>query len=433
MRLSLSHTGMLARPCWVTCGRWSAKGALLTSSRRRLGRVIIEPSLAWLLHPLAVETFLDKIWTATHYHVERNCAGYFDCLLPRPSTVDELLGLFSRAPSSVRLMRGKDRKLGLDSYQLVDGSLDVVCIRSDFADGYTIVLDSVERYVRAIATLSHSIEVELNFPIQVNAYITPPGSQGLIPHFDDHDVLILQIQGSKIWHLYDGADVAPHELRRDEKAVAIDDLPSPTDLCLEVGDVLYVPRGRVHAAETNLEPSIHLTVGIHPPSVLMLAIGALYSRSFHDDGLNALLPPRHLDDADVQATLGDLVRDAIKTVEDPTAIAGGLDLLADVLARRGRCPPIGQISNAAGIDGQTLVRKYQPLYSRMKSVADGVALQFASLSISAGLDHKTAMQFISRSTEPFRVCDLPELNAQQQIELARSLILSGFLVRLSDD
>jgi hypothetical protein len=37
------------------------------------------------------------------------------------------------------------------------------------------------------------------------------------------------------------------------------------------------------------------------------------------------------------------------------------------------------------------------------------------------------------STEPFRVCDLPGLRAEQQIELARKLIVSGFLVRLSDD
>ena len=45
------------------------------------------------------------------------------------------------------------------------------------------------------------------------------------------------------------------------------------------------------------EPSIHLTVGIHAPTALTLAIGALYSLSFHDDRLNARLPPRHLDDA----------------------------------------------------------------------------------------------------------------------------------------
>jgi JmjC domain len=393
--------------------------------------VTIEPSLAWLLQPLAVQTFLDEIWGAKHHHVKRRCAGYFDSLLQAPSAVEELLELFRREPSAVRLMKGKNKK-GPDTYRLDDGSLDLVRIRDDFADGYTIVLDGVERYVRPIALLCQSIEVELNFPTQVNAYITPPGSQGLVPHYDDHDVLILQIQGSKIWHLYNGANVPPHEMRRDDKTVASDGLPLPTDLRLEVGDLLYLPRGRVHEAETTSEPSIHLTVGIHAPTVLMLAIGALHSLSSHDHRLYAPLPPRYLDDADVRATLGVLVRDAVRTADDPSAIAGGLDALADVLIRRGRCPPIGQISNSTAIDGQTLVRKYQPLYSRVRTVADGVALEFASLSISAAADHEAAMVFISRTHEPFRVRDLPELGEKQQIELARSLIVTGFLVRLSD-
>ena len=379
-----------------------------------------------------MESFLDDIWGATHYHVTRCCAGYFDSLLPGSSAAEELLESVRRESSAVRLMRGKDKR-GPDRYQLADGGLDLARIRNDFADGYTIVLDGVERYVRRIALLSSSIETELNFPIQVNAYITPPGSQGLVPHYDGHDVLILQIQGSKIWHLYDGADVPPHEMRRDEKAVATDGLPLPTDLRLEVGDVLYVPRGRVHAAEATSEPSIHLTVGIHAPTVVMLAIAALHSLSFHEDRLNARLPPRHLDDADLHATLGVLMRDAVRTVEDPRAIAEGLGALADVLVRRGRCPPVGPPSDAVGIDGRTRVVKFQPLYSRVKAVADGVSLQFASLSVNADSDHKAAMLFLSKSTAPFRVGDLPELRAEQQVELARSLIVTGFLVRVPGD
>jgi hypothetical protein len=401
--------------------------------QQRASGVNVEFSLAWLLQPLSVETFLDGIWAATHHHIKRDCPGYFDRLLPGPSTVDELLELFRREPSAVRLVKGRDKK-GSDNYRLVDGSLDVVGIRNDFADGYTIVLDGVEKYVRAVGTLARSIEVELNFPIQVNTYITPPGQTGLAPHYDDHDALILQVQGSKIWHLYLGADRPPREIQREkDKAVAIDSLPPPTDWRLEAGDVLYVPRGRVHSAETTSEQSIHLTVGIHAPTVLMLAIGALYSQSWRDDRLNARLPVRHLDDADLDATLRGLVREAVGTVDDSGAMAGGLGLLADGLVRRGRCPPVGPIANATGIDGETLVRKYQPLYSSVKTESSGVTLQFASLSVASGLDHKAAMEFVSRSTEPFRVGDLPELSERQQIELARSLIVSGFLIRLPDD
>jgi ribosomal protein L16 Arg81 hydroxylase len=400
--------------------------------QQRLSGVDFEFSLAWLLHPISVETFLAEIWAKTHYHVARHCADYFETVLPGPSLTEDLVAVFCQESSALRLMRETDKK-GADSYRLDDGSLDLAGIRNDFADGYTIVLDGVERHIRAIAALSQSIEVELNFPVQVNAYITPPRSQGLVPHYDDHDVLILQIQGSKTWHIYEGADVPPREIQREkDKAVAIEDLPSPIDLQLEAGDVLYLPRGKVHEAETNSEPSIHLTVGVHAPTALMLAVGALYAQSFHDDRLNAQLPPRHLDDADQRAALDALMRDTVKTVEDPSALARGLDTLADVLVRRGRCPPVGPILNAVGIDEQTLVRKYQPLYSSVKAEPGGVTLQFASLSVGAGPDHKAAMEFVSRSTEPFRVGDLPELSARQQIELTRSLIVSGFLVRLED-
>jgi hypothetical protein len=294
-------------------------------------------------------------------------------------------------------------------------------------------VDHVEQYVRALRTLAHSIEVELNFATQVNTYVTPPGQTGLVPHYDDHDVLVLQIEGSKTWQLYVGADMPPREIQRDkDKAVALESLPAPTELRLNAGDVLYVPRGRVHAARTHSEPSVHLTVGIHAPTVLMLAIGALYSQSFRDDRLNARLPARHLDDASLDATLRDLVREAVEGVEDSAAIADSLGLLADVLVRRGQCPPIGQIAGVNAIDSQTRVVKYQPLYSRVKVVDNGVTLEFASLSISAASDHEAALRFISTSAEPFRVGDLPGLRAGQQTDLARTLIVSGFLVRLPD-
>ncbi len=400
--------------------------------QQRVSGVSAEFSLAELLAPLSVETFIDEIWDLAHYHVKRGRPGFFDALLPGPSTVDDLLELFGREPSAVRLVKGSDKR-GPENYRLIDGGLDLVAVGNDFADGYTIVLDGVEQYVRSVGRLARSIEVELNFPVQVNAYITPPGQVGLAPHYDDHDVLILQVQGSKTWHLYVGADRPPREIQRDnEKAVPVEGLPAPTDVRLEAGDVLYVPRGRVHAAETDSEQSVHLTVGIHAPTVLMLAIGALYSQSFRDDRLNARLPVRHLDDETLDATVRDLVREAVQTVEDSGAMAGGLGLLADVLVRRGTCPPVGQVASATAIDEQTLVAKYQPLYSRVKVVDDGVTLDFASLSINAGSDHDAAMRFVSSSTGPFRVGDLPGLQAKQQTDLARTLIVSGFLVRLPE-
>jgi bifunctional lysine-specific demethylase and histidyl-hydroxylase NO66 len=391
-----------------------------------------ESSLGWLLAPLRVETFLSEIWGQSHYHVSRSSPEYFDTLLDSTASVDQLLGLFRPDLSLVRLVRQNDKKEPYH-YRRSDGGLDVAGIGRDFADGYTIVLESIHRYVRAIASLLHAIEVELNFATQVNAYFTPPESQGFVPHYDEHDVLIMQLRGSKIWHLYDGIDVAPRAALRHEP-VAADALPSPTDVCLEVGDVLYLPGGRVHAAEATSEVSVHLTVGVLAPTLLLLVTRALNSLSGSDDRVHTQLPPRYLDDPDARATLGVLVRDVVEALEQPSAISAGLGSLADDLVRRGQSPPVGQaITNAIGIAGHVRVVKYQPLFSRVTETADGVALHFAQLVVSAAPDHSEALQFLSKSTEPFRVCDLPGLSEAQQTDLARTLIVNGFLVRLPGD
>lgn len=395
---------------------------------RAVGEVTVEFSLAWLLRPLATKTFLDEVWGTQHWVVERDCAGYYDDLLHSSSVVEQLLRAVRHDPSAVRMVKGRQKK-GADDYRGADGTVDTRHILDGLAAGYTIVLDSVERYARPIASLAHSIEVELNFATQVNAYVTPPHSQGLIPHWDDHDVLILQMKGSKIWHLYHGADVPPQEMRL-RKAIDTAALPSPTDLVLEAGDLLYVPRGRVHAAEATAESSVHLTVGIHAPTVLTVLIRALQSLDLRDERVHARLPPRHLDDATARAQVGALVHDALSIVRRADTIDESLDALADVLVRHGRCPPVGQISDAVTIDGQTQVVKYHPLYARVAAVADGVALRFAQLSVTGGADHAAAMHFLARQTQPFRVADLPGLDAAQQTELARSLIATGFLIRL---
>src|ERR1700722_9926910 len=391
-----------------------------------------ESSLGWLLAPLTVETFVAEIWGQGHYHVSRNRPEYFDTLFDGAASVDQLLGLFRPDLSLVRLVRENDKKEPYH-YRRSDGGLDVAGIGHDFADGYTIVLESIHRYVRAIASLLHAIEVELNFATQVNAYFTPPESQGFVAHYDEHDVLILQLRGSKIWHLYDGIDVAPRAALRHEP-VAADELPSPTDVLLEVGDVLYLPSGRVHAAEATSEVSVHLTVGVLAPTLLLLVSRALNSLSGSDDRVHTQLPPRFLDDSDVRATLGDLVRDVVEALEQPSVVSAGLDSLADDLVRRGQSPPVGQaITNAIGIDGDARVVKYQPLFSRVTETSGGVALHFAQLVVSAAPDHTEALQFLSKNTEPFRVCDLPGLSVEQQTELARTLLVNGFLVRLPGD
>jgi len=40
--------------------------------------------------------------------------------------------------------------------------------------------------------------------VGANVYLTPAGTQGFAPHFDDVEVFMLQLEGKKRWRLYEG-------------------------------------------------------------------------------------------------------------------------------------------------------------------------------------------------------------------------------------
>ena len=392
-----------------------------------------EPSLAGLLHPMTVDAFLGELWGRKTQLIRKgrsdDFAGLFDV-----GVMETFLQYARPDEAAVRLVKS-DKVMPPSDYRLANGSIDMVRLRNLLADGHTLVMNGLDRHIPAIATLAHAIEVELNFETQVNAYVTPPKSQGFLAHYDDHDVLILQVQGSKTWHVYGPqADVPPRLLPRRDKFV-LDGLPEPDDLVLEPGDVLYLPRGRVHAAEAQRESSIHLTIGIHAPTVMGLAIKALESLSLRDDRLLGELPPRYLNDAGERARLGGLVGDALGGI-DETAMSDAIGALEDILVRRGRCALSGQlVANAveAGrIDARTWLERSRPLYARVLALQDGVALQFAQALVQAGPEHRAAMLYLSKQAEPFQVGDIPGLEAKDQVELARKLIIDGFLLRLHE-
>ncbi|HTM85622.1 MAG TPA: cupin domain-containing protein [Mycobacterium sp.] len=381
--------------------------------------------LARLLAPVTVQTFLDELWGAAPHHISRGHTDYFGRLLAGPAVADQLVEALRTEPAAVRLVRGAEH-LAPSDFTASDGSLDLARVHAELDSGYTVICNNIEKYLRPMSTLTHGVEVELNFPTHVNAYITPPRSTGFLPHYDHHDVLVLQIEGTKTWSFY-GDDPVPPHLMQQMHEVDPAGLPEPTSLRLAAGDTLYLPRGRVHSAEATSEPSVHLTVGIHVPTVLTLLTHALHLLSLRNDVVHTRLPAKHLDDPQVRASLETLIDDGLRAIGTPDALAEGLGAMQDFLVRRGRCPVVGQVSDTVGIDSATLVHKQQPLYSRVTATTDGVGLQFAQLVVSARRDHEAAMRFLSECTEPFRVGDLPGLTAAQQVELTRSLLMSGFL------
>ena len=144
--------------------------------------------------------------------------------------------------------------------------VDSAKVLAEFASGATIVLQGLHRLWPPLIDFVRSMVDDLGHPVQANAYITPPGSRGFDPHYDVHDVFVLQAAGEKRWTVHDPCTSTRWPRNRGPSTATpitarIADEPV-IDTVLSPGDALYLPRGWVHSARSLDTTSIHLTIGV---------------------------------------------------------------------------------------------------------------------------------------------------------------------------
>ncbi|MFD0823193.1 cupin domain-containing protein, partial [Micromonospora zhanjiangensis] len=226
-----------------------------------------------------------------------NRSGFTDLL--SPADADELLSRRGLRTPFLRI--AKDGELlpaarftgpGGAGAEITDQVLDEKVLDL-YAGGATLVLQGLHRIWPPLVDFTRDLSTALRQPLQVNAYLTPAGSQGFATHYDTHDVFVLQVDGRKHWRIHE--PVLPDPLERqpwggwaDEAAAVAEGAPA-LDVVLAPGDALYLPRGWLHSAQAQDDSSLHLTVGIRALTRYAL-VEALLGLAAEDRRLRAPLP-----------------------------------------------------------------------------------------------------------------------------------------------
>lgn len=384
-----------------------------------------------------IDRFIDHAWARRPVHYPAADPQAFADLL----TLDDVdlmvssmalrLPTFRLIKDGVTLPESSYTKTGRAGSKPMTGLADPPRIFKLFDEGATIVLQGMHRFWLPLARFCRQLEVALGHPAQVNAYITPPGSQGLAVHEDAHDVFVLQAFGTKHWEVW---DTRSPESTLTPAQSAVEGQPA-ISAELQPGDALYMPRRTPHAARTQETLSGHLTVGI--PSftwreLLKEPLLEILNAPEFDEPLPAAY---HRDREAFAALVDDRLEEIGRRLEkaDPLDVAGrSVDRF---LTTR---PPILRgglvaLARLASLDDQSVVRRRDVSICEL-SAREGRLTVFLGdrALVMPGWCEPAMRTIVGRGS--IRISDLaPHLDLEGRLTLVRRLVREGLLEVVSGD
>jgi len=254
--------------------------------------------------------------------------------------------------------------------------------------------------------------------VTANAYLTPAGMSGFAPHYDDHDVFVLQLEGKKEWSLH-----APLALLPVEPLTRIPDdrLGEPLrTVTLDPGDLLYIPRGFIHYARAAHTHSLHLTVGVRTWTWVdfvstVVRSDAAFRRSISLD------PSRPRLNGPIESLLNLICDDErlLKMLRNLSGfnLATGVPAPADYFDAVHRLAGLNQASKLQKRHGTQFFLNKDRAY---------LTLYFPGGLTRVALEAEAALRFIFEADE-FTMEAVPGLPPADRLSLIRELVGQGFL------
>jgi len=318
----------------------------------------------WLDDPLGsiigaerVAHFFEHIYEREALVAHHNQPQRFAGLL----TIDDVDGVVT----SLDLKKGQlslaDASRELDADEYVDGAdfVDRGAVADLYRRGATIILNQAHQFTPALARLCRGLEHAFSSHVQTNTYLTPPSAQGFRTHYDNHDVLVIQVEGEKAWRLYDKPVDTPYRGEGFEPG-KYETGELKQEFVLKAGDCAYVPRGLMHDAMTSGDaPSLHVTVGLITRTWADLMLEAVSEAALRSPELRRSLPAGFAQSGFNRDAVRKHFAELTQIVAREAQLDPALDLMVDTFIRSRGADNRGSVREGArGMDkGQLFVVK----------------------------------------------------------------------------
>lgn len=390
--------------------------------------------LEWLLAPCDRTAFFEDVWQKQPKLLASGRPGHFAGLFDK-AALEHVIEFSQPHDPSLRLASASTNER-VELPVAPNGRINVDQLRKHYLRGQTVILNSVEDFSPRVAHVARSMETEMGARVQVNCYLTPASAQGFHAHYDTHDVLVAQVEGEKLWKVYSRDCVCPLNEMIDGDPKLRGSACAPDEVRLRPGDLLYIPRGWVHEAETEASVSLHLTFGIHPPLGKDLLNAALESLVDRHPMLREALPVGPLAVVEREEAIASRFAELMALFTAHASAGEAANMIDDQLLRRGRSGGDGHLfadmERVPHLTADIQLKRRADLRCRLVRTEEGVALQFLNGLIRGPEVFEAAMRFVAERQEPFAIGDLPGLEPKHRMVFATSLLTDG-LCRISEE
>lgn len=307
-----------------------------------------------------------------------------------------------------------------------------------YISGATIKIEDYESRHPLVSKICRDLEIAFGGNVYAMTFLTPAGQHGFPVHFDVAGAVIIQLDGSKHWKIYDRVVDSPthalnHRLREEDLAAPID------EFVMRNGDVLYIPSGFPHSAICTDEHSLHLSIGLNtwkPYQLLNFLVSCLAEAA---PELRTSIYSK--DDDSVMKLTGalDVLRSQLATI-NPMQLIDKFETSFNANRSEPDSQAMSNYSASLKLSGSSLVSRNR--WKLVKQTSnDGKIRLFPSSTIRPGKSLLPTSAFIEipahagdeidfllNSVEPVAIADIPgQLDVQSKIILATMLTRHGIL------
>jgi len=384
----------------------------------------------WLVDPLGYligagreDDFFARVYEREALVVHHDAPERFAGLI----SIDDI----DRIVTTLDLREGQlalaNAEANVDSDSYVDGAsfIDRGAVADHYRRGATIVLNQAHQFDPALSRLCRGLEHVFSSHVQTNIYLTPPNAQGFRTHYDNHDVLVIQVEGEKVWRLYEMPIAIPFrgegfQLGQHEPGAL------RQEFVLKPGDCAYVPRGLMHDAQTSGDKaSLHITVGLITRTWADLMLEAVSEVALRSPELRRSLPPGFAQPDFDRAKAHEHLKTLVRGLADEVQLDPALDLMVDTFIRSRPAHNRFAVRDAIAINASDRFQAQARTPSRVAEDGDDVVVVCAGGELKFAPEQRPALELALGGT----AFGLGDLKVEKADGLVSTLLAYGLITR----